>query len=72
MGAREPIDAHWQQVHRALLNKIAYREKELLELHEDYIALEIRCNVLYAYCRRQWDLQDIEIANRRAAAAAND
>ena len=43
MPVRE-VDPLWQRVERALLNRIEYRERELLELHEDYIALEIRYN----------------------------
>lgn len=67
MAVRER-DELWERAMRQL----AYRERELQELHEDYLALEIRCNALYAYCRRKWDLQDIEIANRKAAEAANE
>ena len=71
-AAREPIDPHWQRVHRALMLKIAYREKELAELHEDYIVLEQRLNAALAYCRRYWQALDAEAANRRITRAAND
>lgn len=74
MAARDrlPIDEHWQAVHRALLNKIAYRERELLELHEDYLDLELRCNGLMAFIRRQAARDRAEIAARKALDAAND
>lgn len=40
----------WMAERTALLRKIEYRERELLELHEDYISLQRDCNVL----RRLW------------------
>ena len=36
----------WLDERAALLRKIEYRERELLELHEDYMALERDYNVL--------------------------
>jgi hypothetical protein len=55
----------WRRYEKALLTKLANRDRELLELHQDYLALEVRCNALHAYARRYWEQQDIEIANRR-------
>ena len=74
MAARDrlPIDEHWQAVYRALLNKIAYRERELLELHEDYLELEQRCNGLWGVIRRQAARDRAAIAERKALKAAND
>lgn len=74
MGSRErePVDQHWQAVYRALLNKLARRDAEYIELHEDYMALELRLNNCLAYLHRHWARQDVEIANRLAARASND
>lgn len=43
MGAREETPdllKDWTQYERRLLTKIAYRERELLELHQDFIELQ--------------------------------
>jgi len=68
MAVRE-IDPHWQSVHRALLNKIAYRENELRLLHEDYLVLEQRCNALMAVIRSQARKDRFDIAQAQARAA---
>ena len=34
--------ADWREYEKKLLQKIAYRERELLELHEDYIELQAK------------------------------
>lgn len=66
------VDPHWDKVHRALMLKIQYLERDLLMLHEDYMHLEQRLNGALGWARRYWAQQDIEIANRRAAKAANE
>ena len=71
MAVRE-IDPHWQAVHRALLNKIKYRERELTELGEDYLVLEQRCNALMAVIRSQAKRDRYEIAQRQARAGNDD
>ena len=72
MPVRVP-DPHWDRVHRALMQRIERRERELLELHDDYIALELRHNQTLAYLRRVWDRADLERANRLVAqSAANE
>ena len=70
MPVRVP-DPHWDRVHRALMQRIERRERELLELHEDYMALELRHNQTLAYLHRVWDRADLERANR-LAKAVND
>jgi hypothetical protein len=64
MAVRER-DELWERAMRQL----AYRERELAELHEDYLALELRHNQTLAYLRRVWDRADLERANRLAKAA---
>ena len=71
MAQKEPVDEHWQRVHRALLNKIEYRERELAELSEDYLALELRFNGLMGVIRRQAVRDTLERVNR-ASKAVND
>lgn len=71
MPARE-IDEHWNKVHRALMDKIKYLERDLLTLHEDYLHIERRLNASRAWNERYWARQDAEIANRLAAKAVND
>lgn len=68
MAVRE-IDPHWQSVHRALLNRIEYRERELLALHEDYICLEQRCAGLMAVIRRQARRDRLDRANAESKAS---
>lgn len=70
--AREQGDEVWRAYERSLLNKIAYRERELAELNEDYLELEQRYNGCLAYLRRVWARFDLERANRKLAEAAND
>lgn len=69
-------DPLWRQYERTLLNKIAYRDKELLELHEDYVVLEMRLNGLWSIILRQAKRdraeRELEAANRRLARAANE
>ena len=50
------------------MRQLAYRERELAELSEDYLALEQRCNALLAVIRRQAARDRVEIANRQAKA----
>ena len=66
------VDELWRRVERALLNRIAYRERELLALHDDYLALELRHNQTLAYLHRVWDRAGIERASRLAQRAANE
>lgn len=66
------IDPLWQKVERALMNRIAYRDRELAELSEDYLVLEQRCSALMGVIRRQAARDRAEILERRAIAAAND
>ena len=62
MAVRER-DELWERAMRQL----AYRERELAELSEDYLALEQRCNALMAVIRRQAARDRFEIAQRQAA-----
>ncbi len=71
MPVRE-LDPHWDKVHRALMDKIKYLERELAELSEDYLHIERRLNASRAWNERYWARQDAEIANRLAARAQND
>ena len=59
----------WRRYERSLLQKLANRERELLELHEDYIALEQRCAGLMAVIRRQARRDRFERAQMEAKAA---
>ncbi len=70
MPVRVP-DPHWDRVHRALIQRIERRDQELLELHEDYLALELRCACLMVAIRRQAERDTLERVNR-AAKAVND
>ena len=64
-------DPLWRRYERTLLLRIAYRERELIELHEDYLQLELRCACLMAAIRRQAERDTLERVNR-AAKAFND
>lgn len=70
MPVRVP-DPHWDRVHRALMQRIERRDRELAELSEDYLELEQRCNVLMGVIRRQAERDTVERVNR-AAKGAND
>lgn len=70
MPVRVP-DPHWDRVHRALIQRIERREAELLDLHEDYIEMELRNMCLMAAIRRQAERDTLERVNR-AAKGAND
>lgn len=76
MGAREhptpDLLEDWRRYEKSLLTKLANRERELRELHEDYLYLEQRLNGALGWARRYWAQQDAEIANRLTARAAND
>ena len=65
MPVREP-DPHWDRVHRSLQNKIVYRERELFELHQDYIALQYRYAALMSVIRAQAARDRFEQANAEA------
>lgn len=67
MAVRE-IDPLWQAVYRALLNKIAYIERDYMELSEDYLSLELRNSCLVAANRRMAARERFEIAQRQAKA----
>jgi len=72
MGVREQppeLLEDWRRYEKSLLGKLANRERELLELHEDYLELEQRNNVLMGVIRRQAARDRFEIANRQAKAA---
>ena len=64
MAVRER-DELWERAMRQL----AYRERELLELHEDYLALEQRCNALMGVILRQAARDTLDRVNRMAKAA---
>lgn len=66
---REPVDPLWQQVHRALLNRIAYRDRDYMQLHDDYCDLEFRYNALLGVIRRQARRDRFERAQAEAKAA---
>jgi hypothetical protein len=59
----------WRRYEKALLQKIAYRERELLELHDDYIELQAKYQrakkLAFAYAARRMH----ELANAEAKAA---
>ncbi len=63
------VDHLWRRVERALLNRIEKRERELLELHEDYMELERRYQALWGTIRRQAERDTVERVNRMAKAA---
>lgn len=74
MGTRpiiREVDPHWHRVHRALMDKIAYLERDIMMIHEDYIELELRNMCLLAVIRRQAERDTLERVNR-AAKAVND
>lgn len=58
----------WRRYEKSLLQKLANRDKELRILHEDYIALELRCSGLMAVIRRQARKDRFEQAQRMAGA----
>ncbi len=62
------VDPLWRRVERALLNRIERRDRDYLELHEDYIELERRYNALWGTIRRQAARDKIERANLEAKA----
>ena len=64
MAVRER-DELWERAMRQL----AYREREIAELSEDYLALEQRCNALLAVIRRQAARDRLECVNRMAKAS---
>ena len=64
--AREPIDPLWQQVHRALLNKLALERQMYLELHEDFIYLQYMHQCAMSVIYRQARKDRFEIAQREA------
>lgn len=73
MGQEQPdLLADWRRYERSLHARIAYRERELAELHEDYLVLELRCSGLMACICRQAARDRAEIARRTAIEAAND
>lgn len=61
MAVRER-DELWERAMRQL----AYRERELMELHEDYLALEQRCNALMGVILRQAARDRAEMVRRKA------
>ena len=69
MAQREPMDAATAEIIARLRRQIDYRERELTELHTDYLSLEQRCNALMGVIRRQAARDRFEIAQRQAKAA---
>ncbi len=61
-------DPLWRRYERTLLNRIAYIERELLDLHDDYLDLERRYNALWGTIRRQAVRDKMERANLEAKA----
>lgn len=50
--------ADWRKYERSLLTKLANRERELIELHDDYMRLEKLLSDYKRYCRTVWNAQD--------------
>lgn len=65
-------DPLWRKYERVLLNRIEYRERELAELSEDYLALEQRCNALWGVIARSAKRDREAIAERKRMDAANE
>lgn len=62
--ARDKGDEVWRAYERSLLNKIAYRERELAELNQEYMQLEADYNVVVKLYRAQ----QMERIHRKKAA----
>ena len=54
----------WRRYERSLLQKLANRDRELLELHADYMRLEADYNVIV----RLWRAMQLERIHRKRAA----
>ena len=67
MAARDSLPdllEDWRRYEKSLLTKLANRERELLELHQDYMQLEADYNVVVRLYR---GLQMERIHRKRAA-----
>lgn len=62
----------WRRYEKSLLTKLANRERELLDLHNDYMDLEQAYNGLWGVIRRQAARDRAAIAERKRLKAAND
>lgn len=62
----------WMAERAVLLRRIEYRERELLEIHEDYLALEQRCAGLMAVILRQAQRDRAEREEWKRAKSANE
>ena len=58
--------ADWREYEKKLLQKIEYRERELMELHQDYIALQALLGEYRKFARATVARRLLERANAEA------